>query len=109
MTVTSMWWGVFDVSCTAAGLGRHDLVKFVVDAAARYTTLTLSPKAAKLAMSRLLNAKTDYGQTALMLACKRGYSQTPSQVASNGLLKTTNVLKAMYPVASCYGWGPCIL
>ena len=55
-----------------AGLGRHDLVKYVVEAASRYTTLTLSPKAAKLAMSRLLNAKTDYGQTALMLACKRG-------------------------------------
>lgn len=56
--------------CT--GLGRHDLVKYVVEAATRYTTLTLSPKAAKMAMSRLLNAKTDYGQTALMLACKRG-------------------------------------
>ena len=59
--------------CTA-DTGRLDLVKTIYAAAqTHFNAQQKSEKKTEHSLEKLLNAKTSYGQTALMLACRKGY------------------------------------
>ncbi|KAK9834689.1 hypothetical protein WJX74_007642 [Apatococcus lobatus] len=95
----------------AADNGRLDLVKAIYAAAQTHYTAQRSPRKTRHSLEKLLNSKTSYGQTALMLACRKGHADVLEFLLEKGAdpLQTDAIqARNCLHYAALYGWANCI-